>query len=546
MLSGYSIPSFFLSHSVSVSVSVSLNSHDTHMEKINEWSGAIGCGIIGVVLLSLIWGSWRILNWVWLTPKKLESGLRKQGLNGNSYKLFFGDIKENSAMTKEASSTRISISDDAVPSRVLPFLHTQISNYGKKSFTWFGPIPSVTIMDPELVKEVLSKNFKYQKAKSNPFVKLLANGLTSLDGEQWAKHRKIINPAFHMEKLKFEMINKWENNIALTEGSCEVDVWPYLQTLTSDVISRAAFGSNYEDGGNIFKLQKELIVLIIQTVSTAYIPGARFLPTKRNRRMKEIDKEIHVTLSVIIDRRMKAMKEGETSKDDLLGILLESNLREIEQHGNNRKDGMTIEEVIEECKLFYIAGQETTSILLVWTMILLSRHQNWQQRAREEVLQIFGNDKPNFDGLNRLKIVTMILYEVLRLYPPVVWLHRVVHDDMKLGGITLPKGVLLSLQVMLLHYDREIWGEDVKVFKPERFSEGVSKATKNNQASFFPFSSGPRVCIGQNFAMLEAKMAIAMILQQFSFELSPSYTHSPFTMGTLQPQYGAHLILHKL
>ncbi|XP_028104005.1 cytochrome P450 CYP72A219-like isoform X1 [Camellia sinensis] len=386
------------------------------MEKINEWSGAIGCGIIGVVLLSLIWGSWRILNWVWLRPKKLESCLRKQGLNGNSYKLFFGDIKENSAMNKEASSTRISISDDAVPSRVLPFIHTQISNYvaGKKSFTWFGPIPSVTIMDPELVKEVLSKNFKYQKAKSNPFVKLLANGLTSLDGEQWAKHRKIINPAFHMEKLKHmvpafylccsEMINKWENNIALTEGSCEVDVWPYLQTLTSDVISRAAFGSNYEDGGKIFKLQKELLVLIIQTVSTVYIPGLRFLPTKRNRRMKEIDKEIHVTLSVIIDRRMKAMKEGETSKDDLLGILLESNLREIEQHGNNRKDGMTIEEVIEECKLFYIAGQETTSILLVWTMILLSRHQNWQQRAREEVLQIFGNDKPNFDGLNRLKI----------------------------------------------------------------------------------------------------------------------------------------------
>ncbi|CAL5342736.1 unnamed protein product [Camellia sinensis] len=552
LLSGNSIPSFFLSFSLSLS----LNSHDTHMEKINEWSGAIGCGIIGVVLLSLIWGSWRILNWVWLRPKKLESCLRKQGLNGNSYKLFFGDLKESSAMDKEASSTRISISDDAVPSRVLPFLHTQISNYGKKSFTWFGPIPSVNIVDPELVKEVLSKNFNYQKTKSNPFVKLLDNGLTSLDGEQWAKHRKIINPAFHMEKLKHmvpafylccsEMINKWENSFASTEGSCEVDVWPYLQTLTSDVISRAAFGSNYEDGRKIFKLQKELILLILQTVSTVYIPGVRFLPTKRNRRMKEIGKEIHATLSVIINKRMKAMKEGETSKDDLLGILLESNLREIEQHGNNRKDGMAIEEVIEECKLFYIAGQESTSVLLVWTMILLSRHQNWQQRAREEVLQVFGNHKPNFDGLNRLKIVTMILYEVLRLYPPIVWLPRVVHEDMKLGGITLPEGVLLSLQVMLLHYDGEIWGEDAKEFKPERFSEGVSKATMNNQASFFPFSSGPRVCIGQNFAMLEAKMAIATILQQFSFELSPSYTHAPFTMGTLQPQYGAHLILHKL
>ncbi|CAL5342737.1 unnamed protein product [Camellia sinensis] len=520
----------------------------THMEIINESSGAIGCGIIGVVLLSLIWGSWRILNWVWLRPKKLESCLRKQGLSGNSYKLFFGDLKESSAMNKEASSTRISISDDAVPSRVLPFIHTNISNYvaGKKSFTWFGPIPNVNIVDPELVKEVLSKNFNYQKTKSNPFIKLVANGLTTLDGEQWTKHRKIINPAFHMEKLKYEMISKWENNIASTEGSCEVDVWPYLQTLTSDVISRAAFGSNYEDGRKIFKLQKELIALIIQTASTVYIPGARFLPTKRNRRMKEIDKEIHATLSVIIDKRMKAMKEGETSKDDLLGILLKSNLREIEQHGNNRKDGMTIEEVIEECKLFYIGGQETTSILLVWTMILLSRHQNWQQLAREEVLQVFGNNKPDFDGLNRLKIVTMILYEVLRLYPPLVWMERVVHEDMKLGGITLPEGVIVSLHVMLLHYDREIWGDDVKEFKPERFAEGVSKATKNNQASFSPFSSGPRVCIGQNFSMLEAKMAIATILQQFSFELSPSYTHAPFAMLTLQPQYGAHLILHKL
>lgn len=139
----------------------------------------------------------------------------------------------------------------------------------------------------------------------------------------------------------------------------------------------------------------------------------------------------------------------------------------------------------------------------------------------------------------------MILLETLRLYPPGVVLPRAIFEDIKLGEISLPAGVLLHLPVILLHHDKEIWGDDAKEFNPGRFSDGVLKATKGKPV-YFPFSSGPRICIGQNFAMLEAKMAISMILQRFSFVLSPSYAHAPYAVVTLQPQYGANLILKAL
>lgn len=134
-----------------------------------------------------------------------------------------------------------------------------------------------------------------------------------------------------------------------------------------------------------------------------------FIPTKMNKRMKGIDKELRRLLKGIINKREEAIKTGEAPKYDLLGILFESNSKEIKEHGENSKNAgmMSIEDVIDECKLFYFAGQDTTSVLLVWTMILLSQNQNWQDRAREEVFQVFGSNMTPTLALSRLQVVSI-------------------------------------------------------------------------------------------------------------------------------------------
>ncbi|CAA3007321.1 cytochrome P450 CYP72A219-like [Olea europaea subsp. europaea] len=505
-----------------------------------------------LISISLIL-AWRIANWLWFRPRKIEKYLRAQGFSGNPYRLIYGDSKEMAAMMKQANSKPIKLSDDIIP-RALPFHHHIINKYGKNSFSWIGPTPRVYIMEPELIKEVLTNNTTFKKPPPNPLAKFLVSGLAGYEDQKWAKHRKIINPAFYLEKLKHmipamhtscvEMINKWEM-LASEKITTEIDVQPYLENLASDVISRTAFGSSYAQGKMIFQLQKEQAELTLQVFQSAYIPGLRFLPTKRNRRMKEINNQLCSFIKNNINEKLKVIKAGiDNADNDLLGILLKSNLNEIKEQGNKNL-GMSIDDVIMECKVFYFAGQETTSNLLSWTMLLLSMHPSWQIRAREEILQVFGNKVPDFDGLNRLKTVTMILYEVLRLYPPAIIFSRTINEETKLGEMTLPSGLQFLLPIILVHHDRQLWGEDVKEFKPERFSQGITKAT-NNQLSFFPFSWGPRTCIGNNFSLMEAKIALVMILRRFSFELSPSYTHAPSFVLTLQPQKGVHIKLRKI
>ncbi|KAK6138709.1 hypothetical protein DH2020_027549 [Rehmannia glutinosa] len=332
------------------------------------------------------------------------------------------------------------------------------------------------------------------------------------------------------------------------DGKGVVDVLHYLEDYSGSVVTHSLFHTTFDDEmRRNFHYLRDLTIMTDTASKPFMFPGAEYLPSETKKKAKEMEKEVRQSFTKMIDQRLKNRQAGEpdAADHDLFDLFLDE-LYEDKNKLSSRERKRIIDEAIAQTKLFYFAGYDTTSNLLVWTMITLAIHQDWQARAREEVFQVLGNNNTlTSDGLSQLKLLNMILHEVLRLYPPIMELSRVVEEETQLGSLRIPKGVLLQLPITLLHRRPEIWGKDALEFRPDRFSEGVLKAA-NGQAAFMPFSWGPRICIGQNFAMMEGKAFMAQLLRTFTFELAPTYKHAPYAAFTIQPQFGAPLLMRKI
>ncbi|TYH12483.1 hypothetical protein ES288_A06G070600v1 [Gossypium darwinii] len=512
------------------------------MDEVWQWLKLVG------ICLMLLMTVLKMVVLLWWRPRKIEEHFSRQGIRGPPYHFFIGNVKELVGMMLKASSQPMPFSHNILP-RVLSFYHHWKKIYGATFIVWFGPTVRLTVSDPDIIREIFtSKSELYEKNEAHPLIKQLeGDGLLSLKGEKWAHHRKIISPTFHMENLKLlvpvvaqsviEMVEKWSALIKRSKsGEIEIEVCEWFQSLTEDVITRTAFGSSYEDGKAIFGLQAQQMVLVAEAFQKVFIPGYRFLPTKRNISCWKLDRGIKKSLKKLIERRRSNCgnkMQGNGAKD-LLGLLMEAS------------NDISVDDIIEECKSFFFAGKQTTSNLLTWTAVLLAMHPQWQVQAREEVLRVCGlRDIPNKDNFVKLKTLSMILNESLRLYPPTVATIRRTKVDAELGGYMIPHGTELLIPILAVHHDKAIWGNDANEFNPARFSGGVARAAKH-PIGFIPFGLGVRTCIGQNLAILQAKLALSIILQRFSFKLAPTYQHAPTVLMLLYPQYGAPVIFHPL
>ncbi|XP_061964605.1 cytochrome P450 709B2-like [Populus nigra] len=501
----------------------------------------------------------KILKLCWIVlwrPYALIKSFEKQGIKGPSYSILHGTLPEMKTLLKAAHEVILDTNCHDIAQRVQPHYNRWSAEYGEVFLFWRGVQPAIRIADPKLAKQILSdKSGAYAQPQfDHRLLSFAGNGVGQLNGPDWVRHRSILTPAFTKDKLKLmtkrmasctiDMIDDWKNRARIADHqNITIEMSEEFKRLTCDVITHTAFGSNYVEGGEVFKAQDELIHHCVATMADIYIPGSRFLPTPSNRQMWKMENNVNNSLRRLIQGRLEsAQARGNLDGcygDDVLGLLVEASKT------TNKSLKLTMDEIIDECKQFFFSGHETTAKLLTWTIFLLSLHQEWQERLREEVLTECGMGIPDGDMVSKLKLLNMVLLETLRLYCPVLETLRETSRATKLGDFLIPKGVFITIQLVQLHRSKEYWGEDANDFNPLRFKNGVSQAAKHPNA-FLGFGMGPRTCLGQNFAMLEVKLVLSLLLQRFSFFLSPEYKHAPANYLTMEAQFGVPTIVKPL
>ncbi|KAM0869607.1 hypothetical protein ACQ4PT_040560 [Festuca glaucescens] len=505
----------------------------------------------------------RVADALWWRPRRLEAHFARQGVRGPPYRFLFGSVREMVALMVEATAKPMSpaTSHNALP-RVLAFYHYWRKIYGPTFLIWFGPTPRLTVAEPELVREIfLTRAEAFDRYEAHPIVRQLeGDGLVSLHGDKWALHRRVLTPAFYPDNLNRLVPHVGRSVAALAErwramacasgaGEVEVDVAEWFQAVTEEAITRATFGRSYDSGRVVFRMQGRLMAFASEAFRKVLVPGYRFFPTKKNRMSWGLDREIRRGLVRLIGRRSDAAKEHETKTTskgsdggfkDLLGLMINAR--------DKKSQPMPVQDMVEECKTFFFAGKQTTTNLLAWATVLLAMHPDWQDRARQEVVAVCGPDElPTKGHLHRLKTLGMILNETLRLYPPAVATIRRAKVDVTLGGgeLAVPRDTELLIPIMAMHHDARFWGADAAQFNPARFAGGAARAATHPLA-FIPFGLGSRMCVGQNLALLEAKLTVAILLQRFQFRPSPKYVHAPTVLMLLYPQYGAPVIFRPI
>ncbi|WP_411827158.1 cytochrome P450 [Luteolibacter sp. AS25] len=403
---------------------------------------------------------------------------------------------------------------------------------------------------PELIKEVLVDKyavFPKHELSTRVLKPLLGESIFTTNGEVWERQRRMLDPAFGQAKLKdvYALMKGGSDamieRLDKVEDGAEVDIEMEMTHVTADIILRTILSETLEGDTakkifDNFHLFQEKASVMIQMdffhIPLWLMPHHFFVWKKTGRVIREL-------LAVPIRKRFEAYQRGEKGEyKDILQSLLET---------RDPVDGSkyTVDELIDQVAMLFLAGHETSASALSWSLFLLTKCPEIQEKLHEETVRLLGEREPEFKDIPRHKQIRNVFRETMRLYPPVGFLifRKAVGDQVIKKGKKenlIPDGSPVAVAPWLVHRHRELW-ENPDEFNPDRFEGGLDKPS----CAYIPFGQGPRICIGAAFAMQEAMLILASLTRRYRFEPGPGADPEPISRLTIRSVDGISLRLFR-
>lgn len=425
----------------------------------------------------------------------------------------------------------------------LEVISENLQRYGDTYIFHLGGVQKgMMTANPDIIQHVLQKNHRNYRKSPIHFDKLaqfLGHGLLTIDGEYWLRQRRLIQPGFHRKRLAAlaqtmnEEIAQFSDRMdKAVSQQPEVEMDRAMLELAFRVVARSLFSADLPEA-RLLELSQQITALqafIIRLIRQPYLEWWFRLSgkTEQHRKMSDSAKAI---VTELIRQRQQSAEEH----DDLLQMLLDARYEDT-------GEGMSKQQLIDECLILFVAGHETTANALAWAWYLLSQHPEVIGKLRAEHEAVLAGRLPEFGDLPQLEYTLQVIEESLRLYPPAWITDRVGVEADEAAGISIPAGSMIAISIYGAHHAPALW-EEPEQFRPERFSK-ENKARQHPYA-YLPFGGGPRLCIGNNFALMEMQLILVQMLRRFDVQLAPCQEVSPQALITLRPKNGLRMLVHK-
>lgn len=381
------------------------------------------------------------------------------------------------------------------------------------------------LVHPDHVKHVLQDNYRNYRRDADSFKLLVGNGLIANEGASWLRQRRLMQPAFHRQQiagLTTRMVEVTATLMARWEKAADsgepLDMLAEMMNLTTHIIVKTMFGVDSDE--TVDAAAQAL------AIGQEYIFQSGWDYTGENNPDQQRFEQAVATLDKMVYQMIEERRRSGRYENDLLSMLLQA--QDEETH-----EGMDDRQLRDEIVSIFGAGRNTTAIALAWTWYLLATHPEAERRLQTELSAVLQGRQPTFADLPQLTYTRQTIEESLRLYPPGWMTARMSIGEDIIGGYTIPPQSEIFLSPYITQRHPAFW-ENPEQFEPERFApEQVGNRPK---FAHFPFGGGPRVCIGNSFAMVEAQLVIASLAQTYRLRLTPDAKVEPDAQITLQPQ----------